>query len=84
MSRSLKSFPELPLKLLAIGTIAETNVSLQDAVEVLREQAGRREVNSANNSRAFQTAAARTLGFEVGCRCSIRPTLAGHSHKARC
>ena len=29
MSRLLKSFPELSLKLLAIGTIADTNVSLQ-------------------------------------------------------
>ena len=29
MSRLLKSFPELPLKLLAIGTVADRNVSLQ-------------------------------------------------------
>ena len=29
MSRLLKSFPELPFKLLAIGTVADRNVSLQ-------------------------------------------------------
>jgi hypothetical protein len=29
MSRLLKSFPELSLKLLALGTIADTNVALQ-------------------------------------------------------
>ena len=29
MSRLRKSFPELPLKLLAIGTIADSNASLQ-------------------------------------------------------
>ena len=29
MSRLLKSFPELPLKLLAVGTVADRNVSLQ-------------------------------------------------------
>jgi hypothetical protein len=29
MSRLLESFPELPFKLLAIGTVADRNVSLQ-------------------------------------------------------
>ena len=29
MSRLLKSFPELPFKLLGIGTVADRNVSLQ-------------------------------------------------------
>jgi hypothetical protein len=55
MSHLLKSFPELPLKLLAIGTIADTNVSLQSP----REASGSRVLDN------YQAAAARPASFSL-------------------